>query len=95
MSTQTKARLELSALILGLILTVASAVKVFVFLPPRVDSLEKVADIQAQKIEAMQIKASATDIAIAGIVPQLAAINEGVSDIKADIRELRNNKASK
>lgn len=92
MSTQTKQRLETLALFLGLLLTLASAVKVFVFLPPRVDSLEKTTDEQAKKIEAIQVKASATDVAIAGIVPQLTAINQGIGEIKADIRDIRNGK---
>lgn len=92
MSTQIKQRLETLALVLGLLLTVASALKVFVFLPPRVDSLEKTTDEQAKKIEAIQVKASATDVAIAGIVPQLTAINQGIGEIKADIRDIRNGK---
>lgn len=89
MSTQTKQRLENLALLLGLILTIASAVKVFVFLPTRVETLEKSAESQASKIEAIELKASATDVAIAGIVPQLSAINQGLLRIESDVRELR------
>ena len=92
MSTQTKARLELIALVLGLFLTVASAVKVFVFLPPRVDAVEKgQADIMAD-LKAVQAKAAATDVAIAGIAPQLAAMNQGILRIESDVREIRRSK---
>ena len=76
-------------MVFGLIIAVASALKVFVFLPPRVDALEQSQTSQGAKIEALQAKTSATDVAIAGIVPQLQSINQGVSDIKSDIREIR------
>lgn len=89
MSTQTKQRLENLALLLGLMLTIASAVKVFVFLPTRVETLEKSDEAQAAKIDAMELKASATDVAIAGIMPQLSAINQGLLRIESDVRELR------
>ena len=92
MSTQTKQRLEMMALILGLVLTVVSAVKVFVLLPPRVDALERNAEEHTRKIEAMQTKATATDIAIARIEPQLAAINAGIAELKADVRQIRDKK---
>lgn len=92
MSTQTKQRLELLGLVLGLLLTLASAVKVFVFLPPRVDTLEKTQAEQAADLKVIQAKASATDVAIAGIVPQLTAINQGIGEIKADVRDIRNAK---
>ena len=92
MSAQTKARLELLALVLGLILSVGAALKVFVFIPPRVDSLEEGQKAMAADIKVIQARASATDVAIAGIVPQLNAINQGVSEIKSDIRDIRNAK---
>jgi len=95
MSAQTKARLELFAIILSVALSISGALKVFVFMPPRVDALEKTQADQGADIKVMQAKASATDVAIAGIVPQLTAINAGVREIKDDIRELRNTKASK
>lgn len=89
MSTTTKARIELISLILGLLLTVASALKVFVYLPPRVEALEKVAADLAVDQKAQQARTSSVEVAIAGIVPQLTAINQGVADIKDDIREMR------
>lgn len=95
MSTQTKARLELLALVLGLVLSVGAAIKVFIFLPPRVDSLEEGQKSIVADIKVIQAKASATDVAIAGIVPQLTSINSGVKEIRDDIRELRNTKAPK
>lgn len=90
MSTQTKQRIEFVALLLGLLLTVSSAVKVFVFLPPRVDMLERSMVEQGVEIKAIQAKSSATDIAIARIEPQLAAIAQSIAEIKSDVRELRN-----
>lgn len=92
MSTQTKHRLELAALILGLIVTAASAAKVFIFLPPRVTAVERVQAEHTAELKVVNARASATDVAIAGIMPQLAAIQQGVSDIKADVRDLRNAK---
>lgn len=89
MSTTTKARLEFFALVFGLLLTVASALKVFVFLPPRVDALEKADEKRGDEIHALQLKTAATDVAIAGIIPKLDAIDKGVGDIKADVREIR------
>ena len=92
MSTQTKARLEMIALVLGLVLTVVSAVRVFIYLPSRVDAVEKVQGEHTAELKAIQIKSSATDVAIAGIVPQLTAINQGITEIKGDIRDIRNAK---
>jgi 5,10-methylenetetrahydrofolate reductase len=71
---------------------VGAAVKVFILLPPRVDSLEDGQKSIVADIKIIQAKASATDVAIAGIVPQLTAINQGVGEIKADIRDIRNAK---
>jgi hypothetical protein len=93
MSTQTKARLELTALLLGLFLTIASAVKVFVFLPPRVDAVEKGQAELVADLKAVQAKAAATDVAIAGIAPQLAAMNQGILRIESDVREIRRAKS--
>ena len=90
MSTQTKARLELIALLVALALTLASAAKVFVFLPHRVDAVEKEAAIQAARIEVLQVKGSATDVAIAGILPQLTEIRSGISRIEQEVRDQRN-----
>lgn len=89
MSNQTKARLELVALIIGLFLTVASAVKVFVFLPHRVDAVEKNQDAIVADLKEVKAQAAATDVAIAGITPQLNAINQGIFRIESDVRELR------
>jgi septal ring factor EnvC (AmiA/AmiB activator) len=94
MSTQTKARLEHTALILGLILTVCSALKVFVFLPSRVNAHDQaIKEIQAD-VKAVQAKASTTDVAIARMEPQLAAINQGIAEIKADVRDIRRGSTS-
>lgn len=93
MSNQTKARLELVALILGLFLTVASAVKVFIYLPPRVDAVERGhVEIMAD-LKEVHAKAAATDVVIAGIAPQLAAMNQGILRIESDVREIRRAKA--
>lgn len=89
MSTQTKHRLELAALIVTLVVAGASALKVFVFLPPRVDAVEKVQLDHTAELKAIQVRASATDVAIAGIIPQLTAINQGIIEIKADMRDIR------
>jgi hypothetical protein len=89
MSTETKARLELLGLILTIGLTVASALKIFVFLPPRVDQVEKNQAELVAELKAVQAKAAATDVAIAGIAPQLAAMNQGILRIESDLRELR------
>jgi hypothetical protein len=92
MSAQAKARLELLAVVVGLILAVAGALKGFVFMPPRLDAHDiAIKEVQAE-LKAVKEKASATDIAIAGIVPQLTAINQGIGEIKADVRDLRNAK---
>lgn len=93
MSNQTKARLELVALILGLFLTVASAVKVFVYLPPRVDSVERGQAEMIAEMKEIKAKAAATDVVIAGIAPQLAAMNQGIIRIESDVREIRRVKA--
>jgi hypothetical protein len=89
MSTQTKARLELLALIVGLVITLASALKAFIYLPPQVDAHERAIEKLAVEVEAVKARASATDVAIAGIMPQLAAIQQGVVEIKADVRDIR------
>lgn len=89
MSTQTKARLEFLALAVTLILTVGSAFKVFILLPPRVEALEEKSKQAEEKMDTLQGKASATDVAIAGIIPQLTAIQLGISDIKSEIRDIR------
>lgn len=89
MSSQTKARLELVALVLGLFLTVASALKVFIFLPPRVDAHDEAIREMQGDMKAVQAKAAATDVTIAGIAPQLASMNQGILRIESDLRELR------
>lgn len=93
MSNQTKARLELVALLVTLIITCASALKVFVYLPPRVDKLEADQGAIVSELQAVNLNANSTDIAIAKIEPQLAAINEGISDLKQDIRDMRRTKS--
>jgi hypothetical protein len=55
----------------------------------RVVSLEKSDVEQSVKLDAITARASSTEIAIAGIVPQLMAINQSLTEIKADVRETR------
>jgi predicted transcriptional regulator len=92
MSTQTKARLELLGLIVTIILGVSSALSVFVFLPPRVDALEKAEAETSAKIEAIQAKATASDIAVAEMRADVRAIAAGVLRIESDVRDIRNAK---
>jgi len=92
MSTQTQRRLELLSLILTIALGVASAVKVFIFLPPRVDALEESETEIKAKIESIQVKASASDIVVAEMRADVRAIAAGVTRIESDVRDIRNAK---
>jgi hypothetical protein len=89
MSATTKARLELLALVVALAVTIGTAFKSYVLQEPRIDKLEeRQAELRSQ-MEVMRAKASATDVAIAGIMPQLVTIQQSLAEIKADIRDLR------
>ncbi len=73
-------------------LGVASAVKVFIFLPPRVDALEESETEIKAKIESIQVKASASDIVVAEMRADVRAIAAGVTRIESDVRDIRNAK---
>jgi hypothetical protein len=91
MSTQTQKRIELLALIVGLVLTVSSALKVFVFLPPRVDAHDTaIKEVQAE-LKVVQAKASASDVAVAEMKADVRAIAAGITRIESDVRDIRNN----
>jgi len=76
----------------GLVLTVASSVRVFIFLPPRVSAIESAMVVASAEMKMMQTKATGTELMIARIEPQLAAISQVIQDIKADVRDIRNSK---
>lgn len=92
MSTQTKERITFWLGLVISLIAIGSAFKSFIYMPPRLDGIEKEVAAQAVKIEAMQLKASATDVAIAGIMPQLAEIRSGVVRIENEVRDQRNKK---
>ena len=66
-----------------------TCVKGFVFVPARVDGHDEAIKALQVEVKDVQGRASATDIAIARIEPQLAAIVGGIAEIKSDIRDLR------
>ncbi len=91
MTLEMKHRIELSALVVTTLIAIISALKAFIFLPPKVEAQgEALREVQVT-LKEVQAKASATDVAIARMEPQLASINQGIFEIKADMRDLRLN----
>lgn len=80
MSTQAKARLELLALVVGLVLSVTASAKVWFILPEKVDRQEKA-------ITELQIRRESDREILMKLVWQNDRIVSDISDIKAAVKK--------
>lgn len=79
MSTQTKARLEMTALVLGLVLSIAASAKVWFILPDKVDRQEKaIVELQTRRESDREI--------LMKLVWQNDRMVSDIADIKAAVK---------
>lgn len=86
MSAQTKARLELLALVVGLLLSVGASVKVWVFLPSKVESMERDVTNNAKAIVDLQTRRETDREILLKLGWQYETISRDIADIKAAVK---------